>query len=497
MDSKGAGSATIQDLATIVRSIYLERRDSVVEVRHVRGTESLFFRRGELYLDRDHRAAPKITPLLAAMPRESRPAAIVELRAALEELAQEILRFRRVEIDARDGRAMVVETIGPLPAVCLVQELAVYGCGESELLARLGGESVRLRSTDKTPALHQLPGLEPDMAQVLVGLETPTTAAELLRGAGAERSKALQGLTKLWAVGLVMRVDREVAGGAVRDEEILNPKLLDHFTQRIAQDLDQEPLRLPSEAHRIRLAELLSRLGQVNYYELLDIELRADEQKVFAAYRQLARVVHPRHAQRLGLEDKDEAVRVLFERATEAYLTLSDPKRRASYNTMAGIHRGLPVDDAQREQEKRLIALQNYRRASSCIAEMDYSSAVDLLKEAARIDPRPEYFARLAMAQEKNPNWQRHAVESYRRAIDMRDDPGVRFSFGTLLEGMDRRGEAREQFRAVLQVMPDHAGAREALERMGGLTAAAEKVRATTTGGFRSLFGKTGPSEGS
>ena len=198
----------------------------------------------------------------------------------------------------------------------------------------------------------------------------------------------MRGLTKLWAVGLATAIeDTSKSEVTTRSQEILTPKLLESFTERIAADLDADPLELDHEAHRMRLAELLSDLGQMNYYELLGIELKADHQEVFAAYRQLGRLVHPRHAPELDLEDKDVAVRVLFERATEAYLTLSDPKRRASYNMMAGIHRDVQIDAEQREQEKRVIARQNYRRAAICMAEMDYSLAVDLLKEAARIDP--------------------------------------------------------------------------------------------------------------
>ena len=61
------------------------------------------------------------------------------------------------------------------------------------------------------------------------------------------------------------------------------------------------------------------------------------------------------------------------------------------------------------------MARQNYRRAIKCLSEMDYSLAVDLLKEASRLDPKPEYFARLGSVQAKNRHWHRHALESYRR----------------------------------------------------------------------------------
>ncbi len=475
-------------LVSVVRSVYLGRRSGLVEV--VRDDDEpigLFFRQGELYLDRDDPMALKISPLLARAGGE-RPAADPELGSAVAALARELSPHPGVEAKFRGDQAIVVELIGPLPTVLFVQELAIHGCDEDRLLGRLGGEGVQLRTSDATPALKQLPGLEPDMANVLVTLARPASLRSLVRGAGADRLSVLRGLTKLWSVGLVIR-----HGGADSTQgwgdRVLSPRLLVQFTARIAEDLESSPLVLDAEKHRSQLGELLSGLGEMNYYQLLDIDPRASAEEIFAAYSRLARIVHPSHASRLGLDGKEVAVSVMFERATEAYLTLSDPRRRASYNTVAGVRVHVAVDQEQRDEEKRSIAEQNYRRAASCLAQMDYSLAVDLLKEAARMDPKPEYFARLGLAQSKNPNWHRHAVESYRRAVELDpDDAGTRVAYGTLLEEMDQGDKAREQYREALVLMPDNPDAQAGLDRLGGgLSSVVPKA-----GGFRNLFAKSG-----
>ncbi len=474
-------------LASVVRSVYLGRRSGLVEVELDDEQVGLFFRHGEIYLDRDDPTALKISPLLARAGSD-RPAADPELGNAMEALARELGPRPDVEAKFNGDKAIVVELIGPLPTVRLVQELAIHGCDESQLLERLGGESEQLRTSAATPALDQLPGLEPDMAKVMVTLARPASVTSLLRGAGADRLAVLRALTRLWSVGLVIRVgdgaepEQDWAGG------VLSARLLEQFTARIAEDLESEPLALDAEAHRARLGKLLSGLGQMNYYQLLDIDPRADGEQIFTAYSSLARIVHPSHASRLGLEGKEVAVSVMFEKATEAYLTLSDPRRRASYNTMAGVHVQVAVDQDQRDEEKRSIAVQNYRRAASCLSQMDFSLAVDLLKEAARMDPRPEYFARLGLAQSKNPNWHRHAVESYRQAVELDpDDAGTRAAYGTLLEEMDRRDEAREQYREALELMPDNPDAKSGLDRLGSIGLSSFTPKA---GGFRSLFAK-------
>lgn len=478
-----------RDLTELVRSIYLNRRSGFVEVRHSSGTDSLFFRRGELFLDRDHDAAVRISPLLASATQGRRPAAVSGLRREVEELARRLSRLHGVEVVLQDERGVVAEVIGPVPTVCFVQELAVHGSDDEELLALLGGGGRKLRSSDKTPALEQLPELEPEMTEVLAGLENPVTAEELLRGAAAGRLAWLRGLVKLWAVGLVEAVERPAPLQRRPTQEILTPKLLDTFAERVDRQLDEQPIELDPQAHRLRVADLLGRLGSMNHYELLGIDLKVDDDGLLTAYNELARFTHPRHAPRLGLVGRDEPLRILFERATEAYLTLSDPRRRASYNTVLGIHANVQVGVAQREQEKQTIARHNYQRAAGLMAEMDYSQAVELLKEAARLDPRPEYFVRLGLAQSKNPKWRHHALESYRRAIELGpDDAGIRFSFASLLEDMDRGGEAREQYQQALELMPGHVGAREGLERLGG-SRLAGGVKSRTAS-FRNLFGR-------
>ncbi|MEM7350927.1 MAG: DnaJ domain-containing protein [Acidobacteriota bacterium] len=470
-------------LAEVVRSVYLGRFSGLVEVELGEEPTSLFFRKGELHLDRDDPTALRISPLLAAS--GDRTGAESDLGHAMEELATELSPNPAVQARFRKDHALVVELVGPLPTALFVQELATLGCDETQLLERLGGVDVKLRSSAKTPALDQLPGLEPDMAKVLVTLAQPATPADLLRGAGADRLTVLRGLVKLWSVGLVCRVRGDSAGQL--GEEILSPRVLEQFSARIAETLNSDPLDLPPEEHRERIASLLSRLGEMNFYQLLGIDPRGGEEEVFAAYSRLARIVHPSHSVRLGLEGKEVASRVIFEKATEAYLTLSDPRRRASYNTVAGVHVQVQVDQEQRKEEKKAIALQNYRRAASCLSQMDFSLAVDLLKEATRMDPQAEYFARLGMAQSKNPNWHRHALESYRKASELApEDAGIRVGYAELLEEMERPDEARNQYREALRLMPDHEHARQGLERLGGgLSGLAPKV-----GGFRSLFAR-------
>jgi tetratricopeptide (TPR) repeat protein len=262
-------------------------------------------------------------------------------------------------------------------------------------------------------------------------------------------------------------------------------KVVLRFAERIEEDLKAEPVGISAEEHRELLADLLRRLGELNHYQLLGLAATASAQEIHYAYNNLARRVHPMHAGTLGLEGKETAFEVLFERATEAYLTLSDPTRRSSYNMVSGLFEGITVDPGERDVERRSLAQQNYRHGARLLSSMDVSQAVDLLKEAARIDPQVDYLCLLGQAQAKNPKWWDHAETSFQRAISASpQDVRPHLGYAELLESMDRLEAAIDEYQAALEIEPHHPMALLALERMG--------VRPKSKGMMRASFGRLG-----
>ena len=448
-------------LVDVLRAAYLDRSTGVIKLEG-EGTTELVVRDGEVFVDRDWPEAKRLRELLDAIPQDVRPATIPELRELVENIARKLAKVPLLETGLAPLETGGQELVGPLPTVVMLREVAVYGRSEQQILQGLGGPGARFLSHAHTPAVEQLPGLGESEKLALAAIEQPAQVGELLRGAGGQRRLFLHGLGRLWAVGLAQSLDS-------MSEESLRPsqKVLSAFADRIADGLATRPFDLSRDEHRRRLADLLGHHGEMNFYELLDVRPKATDREIFGAYTELARVVHPSHAPDLGLKGKGEAVRFLFERVTEAYLTLSDPRRRASYNLVEGIQVDIAVDRDQRRKEKAEMAMRSYRRASVCLAEMDYSQAVDLLKEATRLDPRPEYFARLGQAQAKNPKWRHHAVRAYEAALKLRPgDAGTLTAYGGVLEEMERFDEARQAYRDALAQMPDNVEARKGLQRL-------------------------------
>ena len=471
-------------LTQAVRDLYFERQSGVLEVAadatqvaDVEGSKRrLFFVDGELHLPAMNPLAQKLAPHLPLWPdrpsRSGTPSPSSWITGAKSEVKELMTRIARLVAGWQgspysffEGRhALPPDLVGPLPTSFLLMEWAVAGRGEAEQLVDLGGPEVQLvaAGTSVTPALAAV--LEPQETLLLSRLAEPATVDELLRQGAGDFAAVLRRLCRLRAVGLIRnrRSPEAIQRGALVPADVLH-----QFADRVERDLAERPLDLDPEIQRGQLGDRLARAGGLNHYELLGIGEEASAEEVHEAYQQLARLVHPRHTERLDLAGREGALWLLFERATEAYLTLTSPERRRRYDAKVGA--GLdPVPSQEvRDQESGKLARGYYLRALELIDAKDYHFAVELLRQAVQRDPRPEYYLRLAEVQAQNPKWLRHAADSYRRAIELgAGEPGVRVALGRLREEMGEVAEARRNYREALAIMPADPAALAGLARL-------------------------------
>jgi hypothetical protein len=264
-----------------------------------------------------------------------------------------------------------------------------------------------------------------------------------------------------------------------------SPQELALFSERIGRSLAERPLEISVSEHRERVAALVREVGGATFYELLAVGPAASPEKVHEGYERVARLVHPVHAVYLGLEGREGVLEVLFERATAAYITLSHPGRRRDYDRELGpagwAASGAPAKS--RGEENRDRARSNYNRAVALVAKEDFHFAVELLREAVRIDPQAKYYVLLADLQTKNDLWLRHAADSYSRALELGGpDPQVEES----LARVQRRMEALASGRPAEALSP--AGpAGSGQERSAGRTTGARPA-ADASGGPKMPF---------
>ncbi len=512
----------------IVRQVYLRRATGSISFAD--GDDRYLFQQGELFIDQSHPLAPAIEARLNIAPA-ARPADDLELRRLSLQVVEPALN-RRAEVRFDGGTGgFPASVLGPLTTVTLAMESAVFKADENTLIHRLGGETARFQNRGDSPALQQLPGLEGAMLQLMAHLESPTPVSILIKLNPGSRFDTLVALTKLRAIGLVggepnstsrgrraRRRERSTVEPTADDlgnpsqspstarsrprghggSQVLTARSLELFSERIAEDLKAKPLALEAEEHRQILAHWLAHQGHMNHYELLQLDAEAEDEALHQNYRRMARQAHPLHVGPLGLKGMGEALRLLFERLTEAYLVLSDPKRRAGYDLIIGVAVEQKVDERKRLEEKQRMAASCYSNALHYLSEhvRDYGQAVQLLEEATRLDPQASYFSMLGQSQAQNPRWRSTAIESFKRAVELDPrDAGIRVAFADVLERDGALAEAKVQFRAALEDMPNHPLALKGLERLSGHGGQADAPGNKLGDSWRRIFGKPDSTE--
>lgn len=468
-----SGDLAERPVLEVLRALHERGASGVLEIDPAGHRRRLFFREGELHLPGGHPLARLLAGQLAELRREAsgaREATRRQLFDLVERIVTVLLDWRRGEFRFFEGQgALPADLVGPLPTRRLIMIAATHGSDEAELARRLGGDSARLVAVAPAAAARRDPlGFAPEELFLLERLRVPMTVADLLRESPVPRPETTRRLAQLVATGLVQASSER--GAAVAPEPAADPEaaVVQRLGERIARSLQDEPVTLEPEAHRARLADLLARIGGLNHYELLDLPTSATAEEVHAGYERLGRLAHPANASRLGLTSREEGLRLLFDRATRAYVALIDPERRRLYNQTELIELTTsPVSDSDRLQERRQVARQNYEKGIAYAAATEFHFAVELLEQAVRTDPRPEYWVALARVQARNPNWRGRAIESYRAALELEpDNAEVRFVLGQLYEQTEDADRARVQFAAVLRLDPAHAGAAERLAKL-------------------------------
>ena len=234
-------------------------------------------------------------------------------------------------------------------------------------------------------------------------------------GATCLRPQGAHPAVKTWAVSVLRR---KCYHYLIMSLPRLVEEELRLFSERIARSLAQRPQTMDVRAHRERIALLVREMGEATYYELLGIEPTASALEIHDGFERTARLVHPVNAARLGYAGREGALQVLFERATEAYLTLSAIDRRKRYDRELGPRlwkQRVPAATVTASEE----AARLYERARALAAAGQVHSAVELLRDSVRLSPKAEALALLGTLEAKNPHWLRDAEQHLEKAIHL------------------------------------------------------------------------------
>lgn len=474
------GDLKSTSILEVLQDLHFQRLTGVLEVDGGEHKRRLFLRNGSLYLAGTHPLARRLGALVEALSEKGNPAAAAEARDRFLELVE---RMARVIGDWRTGQfrfvndpaALAPDLVGPLPTRRLLMVGTILGLQPAQLVARLGGERVNLAAVPELEFPEDprdLLGLAPEEQFLLERLRQPMTLGEIVAESPLDRQQTQEVLVQLLAARKLRVVGRTDPAAMAADAAAAAPHhdaaLLRSFSVRFERNLREEPLQLPPEQFRARVADLFARVGAMNFYELLEVEPAASVEQVQSRYEALARLVHPANEAAYGLTGLKPMLAMLFERATQGYLALSDPERRRLYNQSQAIDLAASrVTGAEREIESQELARKYFDQSQSLVARGDFHSAVELLQLAVALDRRSEYLCALARVELKNPKWLERAADSCRAALEI--DPQnaeVRYLLGEIYELRGDMERARGQFAAATRSNPAHAQANAKLRNL-------------------------------
>ncbi len=477
---RGAGSELMGDLAErsileVLQELHFRRATGILEVDGGEHKRRLILRDGSLYLVGSHPLARRLGDLVRALGERSNQAGAAEARARgldlVQRMAQVISEWRQGKFRfLEDPSALAADLVGPLPTRRLLMLGATVGATAEDLAAQLGGPQAHLvavAAKDEAADPADLLGLGPEEQFLLERLRQPMTVENVSSESPLDRDATLRRLAQLLAARRIRVVERADPGA--KSSVSLDAALLQRFSERFERDLKENPLELSQEELKSRVTELLARLGAMNFYELLDVDPSAAVELVQAKYETLARQVHPANEEAYGLTGLKPMLAMLFERATQGYLVLSDAERRRQYNETHAIDiAASKVTGVERDTEAKDLARQHFDQAQVLISRGEFHFAVELLQLAAKLDRRAEYYLTLARVQLKNPQWLSRAVTSCRVALELEPhNAEVRYQLGEIYEQLGEPERARAQYTAAAREDPTHVQANAKVRMLG------------------------------
>jgi tetratricopeptide (TPR) repeat protein len=405
---------------------------------------------------------PADNPLAAAVRRvgDGAPAAVWE--PLIARLAARLAEESGARLGAlRPLASPSAGVVGPLPTGAILRRafaLAADPTVESD------DDEVLVAEAPEPAGSGEPPCWTPQELWILERLRTANPFAALGRECPFPAGELRGALVGLRGMGIVRPAGRPPA--FAHDSGLL--KLVELLRARVGASLRERPLGLLDDALQRRLESLARRASAMSHYELLSIAPSADESEIQAAFENVARLVHPSHADRRSVVLSRAELEVLFERAVAAMRTLGDPALRAEYDGTHGISRLPDKSSSDRRVEIVELARREFERARFEERNGDLHSALVLFERAATLAPTAEHWLGLARLQAKNPSWRNRTLESYRRALEL--DPGaapeIRFEMGGVLERAGELDEAVSYYQAAAGAASPHAAARDALRRL-------------------------------
>ncbi|UCE87100.1 MAG: DnaJ domain-containing protein, partial [Deltaproteobacteria bacterium] len=206
---------------------------------------------------------------------------------------------------------------------------------------------------------------------------------------------------------------------------------------------------------RVELLAAAERMRGRDCFEVLGVPRNASEEKIRAAYAELATRMHPDRYS--GASDPVKRLAAdVFKLVEDAYETVSDESRRTEY--CLSLKQGAPPEPEVEDDQRPLKAEALFQKGEEMLRNKDYLGALGCFHRATRLYPNEgEYHAHQGWALYlARPEELKEAIALVREGAKLAPDREKPYLFlGRLVKAQGRVEVAEKLFARAVQIKPD------------------------------------------
>ena len=311
-----------------------------------------------------------------------------------------------------EGETLPIDAVSLGMTTASLLAAAVRSVRDAAVLEKLTDGDGFVWTAQDALLMYQKVQLSPQEGYVLSRVDGTSTVTQLRRLAPIPGGEFTRALAALAVTGLV-EIRPASASTPLAPTKVEQPPEPATAPEETVQYTPQQ------QREYADVIKLAAEIRHRDYYRRLGLSPGATQDQIHSRYLDFVKLYHPDRAREPHLLSLRSELAEIYSGLQEAYQTLGHPDSRARYEqTLATSHR---VDVYQEEERRRTaraaLVGANLNRARELLRAGDVGMAVQLLDQAARLNPTAETLLWLARAEFKNPMWSQRALDHLKHAV--------------------------------------------------------------------------------
>jgi tetratricopeptide (TPR) repeat protein len=219
----------------------------------------------------------------------------------------------------------------------------------------------------------------------------------------------------------------------------------------------------PSHRFEQELAQLIDSAGREDYYQLLGVARDSTSDEIKRRYRALAKKFHPDF--HMDKHQITESLKDLMEKFTHAYQSLYDRDKRTAYDQKLMAAGEFNLGRSKAHSHETIEEWTS--RAQECLRAKNFVGSITWLRKCVDLMPDSgKHQFLLARSLGTVPVYKDEAIFHFERSIELEPcNTDAYFYFGEFYDALKLPWRAQPLYAKILEINPEHAGARQKLSR--------------------------------